>query len=254
MATTKKVSNPAAALGQEVGKLIEDALVGSLRLAMKVYGHTIGPERMKNGTDNVFQIDAVVRDDKGNPVILLDPKYIRYKKHNRDKGSWLCVAHYNLRKTYPSIRKSIAVLAGNWSGTSVDLIKSFGIETLGIPFAHIRKVVADYGIEFDWDEKDRETPRESFETYLGLEQEQKKDIAERLIEPVKKALEDSVIDVIQTTIADQRIKQIELLLKTDSDQMLLLQYESVAKALEGMAGFVSDRRDIRVFLENGIGD
>ncbi len=36
--------------------------------------------------------------------------------------------------------------------------------------------------------------------------------------------------------------------------MLLLQYESVAKALEGMAGFVSDRRDISVFMEGGDGD
>ncbi len=254
MATTKKVSNPAAALGQEVGKLIEDALVESLRLAMEVYGHTIGPERMKNGTDNVFQIDAVVRADKGNPVILLDPKYIRYKKHNRDKGSWLCVAHYNLRKTYPSIRKSIAVLAGNWSGSSVDLIKSFGVETLSIPFPRISKVVADYGIEFDWDERDRETPRKSYEAFLRLNEDQRKDIAERLIEPVKKSLEDSVIEVIQSTIADQRIKHIELLLKTDSDQMLLLQYESVAKALEGMAVLVSDRRDISVFMEGGDGD
>ncbi len=247
----KNVSNPAAALGQEVGKLIEDELVGSLRLAMDGYGHTIGPEKLKNGTDVVFQIDAVVRDDKGNPVILLDPKYIRYTKHNRDKGSWLCVAHYNLRKTYPTIRKSIAVLAGNWSEPSVELVKSFGIETLRIPFEHISKVTSGFGIEFDWGEKDRETPRQSHESFLALDEDQKKELAERLIETVKKQLEDSVIEVIQSTVSEQHVSAVEVLLKTDSNQMLLLQYDSVSKAMEEMVRFISDRRDIGVFLDQG---
>ncbi len=52
MAAMKKVTNAAAALGQEIGKLIEEEIIESLRLAMEVYGHTIGPEKMKDGTDD----------------------------------------------------------------------------------------------------------------------------------------------------------------------------------------------------------
>lgn len=247
--SARQVANPAAALGQEVGKLIEDELVESLRLAMEVYGHTIAPERLKDVTENVFQIDAVIRDDQKNPVILLDPKYIRYTKHNRDKGSWLCVAHYNLRRTHPSIRKSIAVLAGNWSKSSLELIRSFGIETLEIPFEHMVEVIAAYGIEFEWQEKDKETPRNSYEAYLALTPTQKKEMSERLIKPVGKKLEDSVIEVIQSKISDQRITGVEMLLKTDSNQMLLKQFDSAAEALREMTRFTSDRSDIGLFLE-----
>lgn len=216
---------------------------------MEVYGHAIAPAKLKDATENVFQIDAVVRDHKGDPIILLDPKYIRYKKHNRDKGSWLCVAHYNLRKTYPTIRKCIAVLAGNWSKPSMELIKSFGVEILNIPFLHIKEVASSFGVEFDWKEKDRETPRKSLETFVNLSLRHRSEMAQRLIAPVKKQLDDSVIDVIESTISEQRISGVEMLLKTESSQMLLRQYDSVAEALKGMVEFTSERRDVSVFLE-----
>ena len=73
----------------------------------------------ETGTGNVYQIDAVIYHADDRPIVIIDPKYIRYTKHNRDKGSWLCVAHYNLRKTHHSIRKSLAVLAGRWPEPSI---------------------------------------------------------------------------------------------------------------------------------------
>jgi hypothetical protein len=118
------VSNAASALGEAVGKLIEEAIVEGLREEVQRRNHTIRAAKLTNGSGNTYQIDAVVFDEEDNPVIIIDPKYIRYTKHNRDKGSWLCVAHYNLRKTYPTIRKSIAVLAGRWSAPSKSLIRS----------------------------------------------------------------------------------------------------------------------------------
>lgn len=131
--SVRRVANPASALGEAVGKLFEAAVLQGLAEVVAARGHTIRPARLRNGTGNVYQIDAVVFDVDDNPVIIIDPKYIRYTKHNRDKGSWLCVAHYNLRKTFPTIRKSIAVLAGRWSAPSRALIRSFGVETLEVP-------------------------------------------------------------------------------------------------------------------------
>ena len=84
------VSNAASALGEAVGRLIEEAIVEGLSEVVEAHGHTIRPARLTNGSDNAYQIDAVVFDPAGNPVIIIDPKYIRYTKHNRDKGSWLC--------------------------------------------------------------------------------------------------------------------------------------------------------------------
>ena len=105
-------ANPASALGEAAGKLFENAVIATLERVVGAYGYTVQPQRLVNGTGNSYQIDAVISDDEGRPVIIVDPKYIRYTKHNRDKASWLCTAHYNLRKTHPTLRKSIAVLGG----------------------------------------------------------------------------------------------------------------------------------------------
>lgn len=245
------VSNAAAALGQEIGKLFENAIVDVLRPMVEEHNHTIGPERLVNGTDNVYQIDAIIRNKEGNPVMLLDPKYIRYKKHNRDKGSWLCTAHYNLRKTYPSIRKTIAILAGNWSATSVSLITSFGVEVHMLPFSHMVDALQDCGIMFKWGEKDRETPKQALQTYKRLGEDKRKDLARRLINPIISDLKDSVLQIIQTDMASSisRISGVEVLLKTDQNEMLLLQYKSVSEAVKDMVSFMSELADVTTFLE-----
>lgn len=127
-------ANPAAALGEAAGKLFEAAVLNVLQPVAQRRGFTVDPERLVNGTGNTYQIDAVVSDAEQSPVIIVDPKYIRYTKHNRDKASWLCTAHYNLRKSYPTLRKSVAVLGGRWSNPSIALMQSFGVDILTVPF------------------------------------------------------------------------------------------------------------------------
>lgn len=135
------MANPGSALGMEIGHLFEEGVRECVREEVETKDHSVHSERMKSGTGNTYQIDAVVYDPNGNPVIVIDPKYIRYKKHNRDKVSWLCVAHYNLRKTHTTLRKSIAVLAGRWSSPSKALARSFGIEILEVPFQKMVEIL-----------------------------------------------------------------------------------------------------------------
>ena len=46
-----------------------------------------------------------------------------------------------------------------------------------------------------------------------------------------------------------RGSEVEVLLKTDQDEMLLLSFDSVPKAMAAMANLVSDRPDIRDILQ-----
>ena len=240
------VSNAASALGEAVGKLIEDAIVEGLRAEVTARGHSIRPARLTNGSGNTYQIDAVVFDGEDNPVIIIDPKYIRYTKHNRDKGSWLCVAHYNLRKTYPTIRKSIAVLAGRWSTPSKSLIRSFGVEIVEVPFAGIVAALESYGIAFDWPERDRETPRRAWETYEGLDAVSRQGVAKAITADIVEGLRGDIVRVLETDLNQlpHRISEVEILLKTDQDEMLLLRFDTAAAALAGLAQFTADRPDI----------
>ena len=104
------ISNPASALGEKVGHVFEAAVRRNMLPTIRELGFDARPEKMVNGSNNRYSIDLVVRDKLGKPVILFETKYIRYKKRNRDKASWLCTAHYNLKKSHPSIRKLTAVL------------------------------------------------------------------------------------------------------------------------------------------------
>ena len=246
----RRVSNAASALGEAVGKLFEGAVRQGLEDVVAARGYAIRPARLRNGTGNAYQIDAVVFDAADNPVIIIDPKYIRYTKHNRDKGSWLCVAHYNLRKTYPTIRKSIAVLAGRWSAPSQALIRSFGVETLEVPFTDMVSVLREYGVAFDWPERDRDTPRTAWERFAGLDDDTRTAIAADLTAGIIEPLRAAVVQVLDADIATlpTRISSVEVLLKTDRDEMLLLTFGSAADALQAMSRLVSDRADVSDLL------
>lgn len=247
----RPVAQPGSALGEAVSKLFEAAVLQGLEDVVAERGYAIRPAKLQNGTGNTYQIDAVVFDAADNPVIIIDPKYIRYTKHNRDKGSWLCVAHYNLRKTFPTIRKSIAVLAGRWSAPSLALIRSFGVETLEVPFAGMASVLREYGVNFDWPEKDRDTPRAAWEHFVSLDDATRAAIARDLVAGVIDQLQIAVTQVLDAdlTTLPTRISNVEILLKTDRDEMLLLTFDSVSASLQALSRLVSDRPDIAGLLD-----
>ncbi len=247
------VARAASALGQEVGKLFESAVLESVRDEVESRGYSIRPARLRNGTGNVYQIDAVVFDSDNQPIIIIDPKYIRYTKHNRDKGSWLCVAHYNLRKTHRSIRKSLAVLAGRWSNPSKALIRSFGVEALEVPFDHMANILRTYDVEFDWPEDKGElTARVSLENFSELDEDTKLEIGVKMVSGVSVSLQDGVVQVLDTDIDSMatRVAEVEILLKTNQGEMILSSFDSVPEAMKALTDLVSDKPDIRTFIQS----
>ena len=257
MALSPTISNSASALGEAVGKLFEEAVRECVREEVEKRDCTIQPDRLTNGTRNRYQIDAVVYDADKNPIIIIDPKYIRYTKHNRDKVSWLCVAHYNLRKTYTTIRKSIAVLAGRWSEPSKALARSFGVETLEVPFDRMVKVLSRHGIAFDWPEKDRATPSESLRLFGSLDEEAHSAIGTELIDSIGDDLRAAVNNVLDADIENlpARISGVEILLKTDRDELILRTFDSVIDSMHYITGLLSDRQDVTdLLISQSIGD
>jgi len=245
------VVRAASALGQEVGKLFENAVLESVRAEVESRNHLIRPAKLKNGTGNSYQIDAVVFDANEQPVIIIDPKYIRYTKHNRDKGSWLCVAHYNLRKTHTSIRKSIAVLAGRWSAPSKALIQSFGVETLEVPFEHMVEAMQSYGVEFNWPESSGESvARRSLESFNNLSTDDKENIGKDMVSGIGNRLVNEVIQVLDTDADSMatRVEQVEILVKTNQGEMILSSFQSVPDAMKALTDLISDKPDIRAFI------
>lgn len=245
-------ANPASALGEAAGKLFESAVFGVLERVVGKYGHTVQPQRLVNGTGNSYQIDAVISDSEGRPVVIVDPKYIRYTKHNRDKASWLCTAHYNLRKSHPTLRKSVAVLGGRWSAPSISLMQSFGVETLTVPFDHLCTAFDKASIQFDWHESDREVPADSFARFQKLSAQQLSEIAQSMIRPVKGQLAESVESVLRldTALAPHLVSGVELLVKTELNEMVLFQEPTINAAIARLLQLMPDDVDVATLTQN----
>lgn len=246
------VVRAASALGEAVGKLYETAVRDSLRPVVESRGYTILPARLKNGTGNEYQIDAVVFDKDNAPIVIIDPKYIRYTKHNRDKGSWLCVAHYNLRKTHHSIRKSIAVLGGRWSTTSKALIRSFGVEVTEVSFTHIAGALKSHGVNFEWPETGGEAIAQgALVAFDALTAQEKRQIGVEMVSGIAGPLEQEVARVLDTDLTSivTRVMEVEVLLKTSQGEIVVSSFDSVTGAMRALTDLIADRPDIRAFIQ-----
>jgi len=257
----EKIASPGSALGEAIGKLIEIEISHAVKQVAKKYGlYTdtggLRPDKrsgikltMINSSGNEYQLDTVVENKEGKPLITVESKYLRYKKHNRDKASWTCTALYSLRKTFPSIRKSIAVLCGNWSKPSKALLKTFGVEVHEVPFSKIVEILKKYRIKFDWSEKDRETAKRAWETFISLNKAQIQKISKELTKDIIPAIKKSIE---HTITADpnkpKEISDVEVLIKTSHDEYFTGTFPAVHQAIKYLLELQTDKRDVRDIL------
>jgi hypothetical protein len=238
------IQNPGSALGEAIGAEMEKALNVFLTNLVESRGYHFlskSPVKNKNGTPKkllmydkfgtAYNIDAVIANESMQPMILVESKYIRYKKHNRDKGSWVCTAHPAVRRRYGSIRSSIAVLAGNWSSTSLAMMRSFDINIFLVPFRRICDLLANHGINFDWDEKDRVTATDAWDKYSVLTAAQKSEIGVEMVNVVKDELEIMVLRILDDTI-EREIDRVTIELHSNIGEVKAYEFSSVEQAVE----------------------
>ena len=250
--------NYASKLGEAVGNAVEAEIQRIIKEAVEPYGLyvDVGGKRpgkrkgekllMVNDTGTEYQIDLAVENKAGEPFILVESKYIRYKKHNRDKASWTCVAHYKLRTTYPTIRKSIAILMGNWSEPSRKLMNSFGVEIVTIPFVEMVQVLADVGIDFNWAEDDNQTPKLSWQKWAELSNAQHTDIARQILANHADKIRALIISGIESEATPiENVDRIELLLKTTQDEYHLKKFKSVRETIAYLLDLTADIDNIK---------
>jgi len=246
------VKNPGSALGEAIGHLMEEALaqyITPLVLDHSCKLITTGPfnKRTKKytkllltdayGTD--YSIDGVIINERSQPVILLESKYIRYKKHNRDKGSWICHAHGSIRNRYNSVRNCIAILAGSWSKTSLRMMASHNINIFHIPFENIACILDQHDINFRWGEKERDIALDAWKKFIALTPEQHLEIGTELIKPV---LEDLKV-LIDKTLSDETprsIAQVMIEIKTTLGEIKRFYFKDRESALKFLDDFSFD--------------
>lgn len=245
----KKVANPGSTLGEAIGALIEQEVNRLLRPIAEengcVYvsaGRT-NPKTskatkllLKDAAGNEYNIDSVIANKRMQPLVLVESKYIRYKKHNRDKGSWICTAHYSLRRTFPSVRKSIAIIAGSWSRSSKAMMESFDVSLFEVRFQKIVDTLAQYGIAFAWGEKERDKAMAAWQRWEELSDVEYNEIAHTLLSDIEPELREALA-VTLNTATPRVINQVEVTLETNVGESRRYTFKSIAEAIEFLENF-----------------
>lgn len=242
-------SNPASALGEGIGVLIEDTVKEALKELADAHGYDLKSGDIKNGFGNLHQIDGIIAKD-GKYTVLIEAKFLRYTKHNMDKGSRLIVAHHNIRRHYPTIRRCIAILCGNWTEGSRQLIKSFNIDSLEVSWKKIVNVFAGFGIDIEWEEDDTEKARTAWKKFRRLSQADLNNIAEKVLADIKKPL----LGLIEATIAadpmrEKNITGIELALQTSHNEFFVSQFKKAGDVIAYLMRFQTDVSDVGKILQ-----
>jgi len=243
----KNVQNPGSTLGEAIGAAIEKEVNRVLKPIAEKHGciyRSTGKQNPKTGkhtklllkdsAGNEYNIDSVIANKMNQPLVLVESKYIRYKKHNRDKGSWICTAHYSLRRTYPTVRKSIAIIAGSWSSSSKAMMESFDVVLYEVPFDNIVKVLAGYEIDFAWGEKERDKAMVAWEKWATLKETDYDKIAKTLLAVIEPQLKkDLAITLDEST--ERSISDAEVIVGTNTGESRRFTFESTDEAAAFLA-------------------
>ncbi len=238
------VANPGSALGEALGTLLEREIHSFFESFVKERGYIYVTSGLQNTTGdrtgkliledhagNKYNIDAVIINRRFQPLVLIEAKYIRYKKHNRDKASWICTAHTRLRQRYSTVRQSIAILMGNWSRPSRRLLESFDVRLFEIPFEDICSVLLEFGIDYHWAETDREKAYQSWTQFSVLSDEQKKLIGERLIAKISDKLKRELSSVLDDS-RPRRVKSLTITVQSTHGETRCLHFGDLKSAVE----------------------
>ena len=247
-----QVANPGSTLGEAVGALIEREVNRILAPIAQDNGCvyvSAGSPNPRTGSDTKlllkdaggteYNIDSVIANERMQPLVLIESKYIRYKKHNRDKGSWICTAHYSLRRSYPTVRKSIAVLAGNWSLTSKAMMESFDVSLFHVGFPKIVSTLKEYGIDFDWGEKERGKAMAGWLRWQELSDKQLTEIAYKLLVDIEPELRTALAQTLDTT-TPREVRGVEVVIETNLGESRFYSFDSIDEAIDFLSSFDAD--------------
>lgn len=251
--TPERVANPGSTLGEAIGALIEKEVNRLLEPIAEENGcayisigrpnpRTGRPTKLllKDSAGNDFNIDSVIVNARMQPLVLIESKYIRYTKHNRDKGSWICTAHYSLRHTFPTVRKSIAVLAGSWSRGSKAMMQSFDVSLFEVGFQKIVETLAPYGIDLTWEEKERDKAMLAWRQWRRLSDMQYEEIAHALLAEIEPLLKESLKKTLDNSVP-REVQTVEITIETNLGESRRYIFPSLAEAVEFLAAFDEER-------------
>ncbi len=109
-------------------------------------------------------------------------------------------------------------------------MRSADIQLFEIPFDTICEIVSDYGIDFNWGEKDREKSRQAWDDFCALSTEHRTEIGNRIVSLIQKDLHQTLSKVLDNTMP-RPIEEVEIQVTTNLGEVKIFTFYSVEEAL-----------------------
>lgn len=130
--TGNSAGSAASKFGQLIGTAFEIAVVEMIDSYLKnhhpdyeiIQAGTLAGLNMAGGKER--QIDNIIRPlDSDDPVAVMETKWLKDGRHHNDKGAWILQLR-EIRKSYPTIRGTAAILIGFWTSDVVVFLMNEG--------------------------------------------------------------------------------------------------------------------------------
>lgn len=176
-------------------------------------------------------LDGIIANESMEPIIIFECKYLPYKNRQQEITAQICTAHSAVRRRYHSIRSSIAVLAGSWSGSSIAMMKSNDINIFQIPFSHIVDLLRARQIDFAWGEKEKEKAYQAWNSYNQLSPIEQQQIGEEMIAIIR----DPLVLLVEKILDDKAKREVEKVvieIISNLGEVKIFEFDSVEEAVD----------------------
>ncbi len=234
--------NPGSALDQAIGNLFEGKLEEILRKVVEdsgyVYhsgrdplpGYSGKTLRVRDKNGKFWRIDLAVTDKNAHLIIVGEMKYIQRAKHATDKGSWICNCHTLIRQTFPTIRASIAMLAGGWTENALRMIRNTGTDIFFVPYKEVVNTFSRKGMEIDWTDAESDIASQiAWEAFCDLNEQALEEIKNGMIQKIAKPLKMHVENILNDK-KERKIAEIEINIQTNKGEILNIKFSSTEEA------------------------
>jgi hypothetical protein len=139
--TSGSAGSAASKFGQMIGSAFELAVIQMIASYLEQYHPEYEIVQAQNrpiprlnmfGGESRAVDNIIVPVESDDPVALLETKWLKDGRHHNDKGAWILQLR-EIRKEYPTIRGTAAILIGFWTNeVAVFMMREGGVEAIRI--------------------------------------------------------------------------------------------------------------------------
>ena len=151
-----------------------------------------------------------------------------------------------IRQTFPTIRASIAMLAGRWSDNSRKMLRDAGTDIFFVPYEYVVRAFLEKRITIDWTDAESHVASQiAWDAFCQLERRDLEEITSDIVRQIEEPLKMHVEGILNDEVK-RKIVKVEITIKTNKGETLNNQLSNIEEAQSFLEGLES-----HPFFQNG---